>query len=91
MKEHIDRYRRFSEDQKIKISSLRERVRVLEAELNETREKRKLIEEENQRKIEDIRSQLNRAVAGTFGSIPRQNTETVANDRSLNQNYSQNY
>ena len=90
--EHVSRYQRVTEEYKMRITSSRDRIKDLEEELAMIQEKGILLQENNQKQIETIRSQLNKALLGTFGEGPSQQNDSFIPERSVkNNNYSHQY
>lgn len=97
LKEHVDRFRMTTEEQKAKINNQRFRVKQLEAELAALKEKSLQIEQQNEKQIESMRNQLNKNIYGTFNEykevIPGVTNKDLLQqkDRSFHHNYSNNF
>ena len=97
LKEHVDRFRIASEDQKARIGNQRFRVKQLEAELAALREKTAQIEAQNEKQIESMRNQLNKNIYGTFNEyketspVNGRDILQPQKDRSFHHNYSGNF
>lgn len=96
LKEHVDRFRIASEDQKARIGNQRFRVKQLEAELAALKEKTAQIEAQNEKQIESMRNQLNKNIYGTFNeykeAAPGLGRDLLPpKDRSFQHNYSGNF
>jgi hypothetical protein len=97
LKEHVDRFRLSTEEQKAKISNQRFKVKQLEADLAALKEKTHQIEQQNEKQIDSMRNQLNKNIYGTFNEYKDANSATVnkegflQKDRSFQHNYSNNF